>query len=743
MTAKELELKDKLSRLTDEQEKVIDEYCANDMKKLKSISFNAFRGYNIPLSEHDDLYDDAMNVLLESVVSYDGNQAACFNTFLTNNIKNSVADWYRDNYKRAKRRNLLRDKNGNIVRVDKNGNVTNDGKGNPIIIYDTSFDKPINEDDKVSYLSEKIASDFSIENESEIDFEADESVEEFLSSLPTIARRILELKMDGINTALIKQKLNITDSEYSRYMKLIKSNEKLELFSKTVKYKEDMNMNIMPIDVTDSYRMDKYPLGTLIDEKRDKKINTHYILQRPAYQWTKKQKNKFLTRVLNNQPIPEIVICEQIVGDKKKRHLIDGLQRLSYSSLYRAKGCVIEEEGAEFPDIYYTEFVKDENGNLIYDEDGDPKVEKKVFNVIGKTFDQLPEFLQDRFNKFNVNVTTFFNCDDEQIAYHIRNYNNQAPMNNNQYDMTCMNPEFAEMIKNISQKNLFFKDKFGKITNLNDIKGATDRLVAECIMSVNFLDDWKDKTESLFPYIQEHATKNMFDSLSNLFTRLCNVVTKETKELFNTSNTSTWVAVFNEFVKSGLEDGKFAEFLKYFIDNIDGLMFDGKHFSDIYKDRHPKNKCVITQKITYIVNLMKEYLHINEDPVDENDHEEIKSESDEDIVLGFAQSNVDPTVDEEYVGLGEDMVDTSFDRQEISVNSPLYQYCRTALIAIAIYACYKDKDERFDEWIKKYESNNSSFSPDQKVNYTYMKRDFDEFVRNAEDDSKQKVVAVA
>ena len=54
-----------------------------------------------------------------------------------------------------------------------------------------------------------------------------------------------------------------------------------------------------------------------------------------------------------------------------------------------------------------------------------------------------------------------------------------------------------------------------------------------------------------------------------------------------------------------------------------------------------------------------------------------------------------------------------------------------------------DQDLSFEDWIKKYESNNSSFSPDQKVNYTYMKRDFDEFVKNVEENSKQKTVAVA
>ena len=71
------------------------------------------------------------------------------------------------------------------------------------------------------------------------------------------------------------------------------------------------------------------------------------------------------------------------------------MQRLSYASQFRAKGSVIEEEGAEFPHIYYTEYVIDENGEYVLDEDGDPKVEKKVFNVIGKKFDQLPKFLQE------------------------------------------------------------------------------------------------------------------------------------------------------------------------------------------------------------------------------------------------------------------------------------------------------------------------------------------------------------
>ena len=58
----------------------------------------------------------------------------------------------------------------------------------------------------------------------------------------------------------------------------------------------------------------------------------------------------------------------------------------------------------------------DENGNRVLDDDGIPMFEMKICDVIGKFYKDLPEDLRKRFNNFNVNVTKFFNCTDEQIA---------------------------------------------------------------------------------------------------------------------------------------------------------------------------------------------------------------------------------------------------------------------------------------------------------------------------------------
>ena len=310
---KEEILREKLQNLSSEQLEWINEYCVNDMSKLKKISYNAFFRYGIPQYEHDELYDDAMNVLMESVVTFDSSHGANFNTYLTNNIKKSVIDWYRDNYQRGKRKNLLTDKNGKIVKVDKDGNVTDDEKGKPVIISDTSFDAPVRDDSEVD-LKEKIASDFNVELESEFDFDDSDKVEEFLESLPKTQKNILLLLMEDIPPDNIKEKLNISDREYNNAMKSIKMNKGLSLFTKN---KNDGNYNmevkdmadrIIEIGESENYRMDKYSMYALLQDKKNGDMNCNYILQREPFQWSKEEANRYFCRILSNLPIPEIIL---------------------------------------------------------------------------------------------------------------------------------------------------------------------------------------------------------------------------------------------------------------------------------------------------------------------------------------------------------------------------------------------------------------------------------------------------
>lgn len=704
------------------------------MSKLKKISYNAFFRYGIPAHEHDELYDDAMNVLMESVINFDSSQGASFKTYLINNIKKSVIDWYRDNYQRCKRKNLLTDKNGKIVKVDKNGNVTDDDKGKPVIIPDTSFDAPTEEDND---LVEKIASDFNVEDKSEFDFSADEKVDNFIDSLPRIQKNILLMRIENVPADNIKQKLNISDREYSSAMKSIKINKGLSVFSKN---KNDGNYDvevnnmedrIIEISESENYRTDKYSMYSLLQDKKNGDVNCNYILQREPFQWTTEEANRYFCRILSNLPIPEIILCEQKKKGLTISHLIDGLQRLSYAEAFKENRIKIGSAGAERHLIQYRDYVLDDNGNRVLDEDGLPEYEMKIFDVIGKYYKDLPDELKKRFNNFNINVTKFFDCTDEQIADHIRDYNNHASMNKEQGGFLNVSAQTAGYIKNISQKNTFFKN-CGKFTDNNVIKGKLERVVAESIMLMFFRDSWKAKLDTIYKYVDENATEQQFLKLNSHFNRLELALgddNKDLKSLLTPTTMPMWIAVFDKFTTYNIEDSRFIDFLRAYNTELKDKEVDGVSMAD-FKDQQTKKKATITGKIDLLIKLMNEFLHIgtrevNNTELENNNTKESAEENTEESVLSFVQENANPNVTDEDINLYTDMVEDC-----VKIDDPVYKECGTALVALMAYACQNDKDQDFEKWIENYR-NKSEFSPSQKVNYTYMKRSFDNFVANA------------
>ena len=127
---------------------------------------------------------------------------------------------------------------------------------------------------------------------------------------------------------------------------------------------------------------------------------------------------------------------------------------------------------------------------------------------------------------------------------------------------------------------------------------------------------------------------------------------------------------------------------------------------------------------------MNEFLHIDitetsSTEVENNNTEENAEDNTEESVLSFVQENTNPNVTDEDINLYTDMVEDC-----VKIDDPVYKECGMALVALTAYACQNDKDQDFERWIENYR-NKSEFSPSQKVNYTYMKRSFDNFVANA------------
>ena len=717
-------LREKLNNLSSQQLEWINEYCVNDMSKLKKISYNAFFRYGIPAHEHDELYDDAMNVLMESVINFDSSQGASFKTYLINNIKKSVIDWYRDNYQRCKRKNLLTDKNGKIVKVDKNGNVTDDDKGKPVIIPDTSFDAPTEEDND---LVEKIASDFNVEDKSEFDFSADEKVDNFIDSLPKIQKNILLMRMENVPADNIKQKLNISDREYSNAMKSIKINKGLSVFSKN---KNDGNYDvevnnmedrIIEISESENYRTDKYSMYSLLQDKKNGDVNCNYILQREPFQWTTEEANRYFCRILSNLPIPEIILCEQKKKGLTISHLIDGLQRLSYAEAFKENRIKIGSAGAERHLIQYRDYVLDDNGNRVLDEDGLPEYEMKIFDVIGKYYKDLPDELKKRFNNFNINVTKFFDCTDEQIADHIRDYNNHASMNKEQGGFLNVSAQTAGYIKNISQKNTFFKN-CGKFTDNNVIKGKLERVVAESIMLMFFRDSWKAKLDTIYKYVDENATEQQFLKLNSHFNRLELALGEDNKDLkllLTPTTMPMWIAVFDKFTTYNMDDSNFVDFLNAYNTELKDKEIDGVSMAD-FKDQQTKKKATITGKIDLLVKLMNEFLHIDTVETENSNTQDNTEEG----ALSFVQKNVNPNVMEEDIDEYKRYVDDT-----VRISSPLYHKCYNALLALTAYVYEKDMDQEFANWVDDYANNTYEFSNDQVVNYKNIKSDFDNYMK--------------
>lgn len=725
---KEEILRDKLQNLSVEQLGWINEYCDNNMLKLKKISYNAFFRYGIPEHEHDELYDDAMNVLMESVVTFDSSQGANFNTYLTNNIKKSVIDWYRDNYQRGKRRNLLTDKNGRIVKVDKDGNVTEDDKGKPVIISDTSFDAPTEENND---LIEKVASDFNIEDSSEFDFGSDEKVEEFLESLPKIQKNILLLRMENIPLDDIKQKLNISDREYSNAMKSIKMNKDLSLFTKNKNdgnYElevTDMADRIIEISESENYRTDKYSMYSLIQDKKNGDMNCNYILQREPFQWNKEEVNRYFCRILSNLPIPEIILCEQKKKGLTISHLIDGLQRLSYAEAFKENRIKIGSAGAERHLIQYRDYVLDENGNRVLDEDGLPEYEMKVFDVIGKYYKDLPDELKKRFNNFNINVTKFFDCTDEQIADHIRDYNNHASMNKEQSGLLNVSADIAVHIKKISQKNSFFKN-CGKFTDNNSIKGKRERVVVESLMLLFFRESWRANLDSIYKFVNENASEQQFMKLNSQFNRLELALGDNNKKLsevlFTPTTMPMWIAVFDKFTTYNMEDYRFVDFLNAYNTELKDKDINGVSMAD-FKDQQTKKKTTITGKIDLLVQLMNEFLHIEQTTENKEVEDSTTVASEKDFVHSVIEADVTDDDMQDYKDYIEDTV---------RMSSPLYHQAYPALLAMAAYVYSCDKDDEFNKFINGYANNTYEFTTDQNVNYNNMKNAFQEWLKTKE-----------
>lgn len=677
-------------------ENVLDIYYANNAKRLRAIVDKILIKFGgISEKDYHDFYSISNEVFVDVIRRYNGKQP--FDSFLYSCLSNKVKTEItaRNRQKRMIDRNLI------------------------------SIDAPVLDDEKCT-IADTLQSDFDINSvlEEERDAFHDEKVEKYLGSLSRVQRQIVEMKMEGITVSEIKARMKLSNKDYEANMKLIKQNKLISLFNKSNKREEyrkteDINMeeacelnidDVMDMDTTDSYRTDKNPLGSLLEDLAMGYIDRNYISQRQPFQWSEEQINKFYSRILNNQPIPEIIICEKVEGGEKVSYLIDGLQRLTYAEEFKENRIPVKAKGAEFVNIKYKKPVEDEEGNIRFVID--------TFSIAGKYYKDLPKFLQKRFDNFNVTVTRFFNCSSEIIDYHMRNYNNHVAMSKSQYGITNVTNRTSKNIKTISEQHAFFKDNID-CSSGNRKKGTLDEVVAKTIMAMNFMEDWKKDPVEAFKFVDANATDKQFEHLKENLDRLSRIADNSVKKLFNTTNTHIWLAVFDKFTNLGIPDIRFIEFMRAFDERLHSEEGDNDAFiHNVYKSRNTKDKKNVTDKINGLVKRMNDFLNISNESMDID-------------VLAFVKDNINSEVNEEDIELFDVMREDYFD--EINRESSLCEERNNpSMLMLIAYICKEEKDEYMKPWIVDFFKRNNTYIRNQTENYIYMRNDFENFVNKLE-----------
>lgn len=183
-----------------EMMKIVNSYMENDMKKLKKICHRVWYG-KFDRSDYDELYDVAIDCLIETLITYN-NEKARLETFLVGNIMRKTSTWMRDNKYRLKRQNLLKDENGKLILDDE---------GKPQIIMNISLDMNT---DEVKNIKDNLPSRENVEKEIFTE-EYTDKVELYLQKLPRKQERVARLLSQQYTKDEILEILHITASEYN------------------------------------------------------------------------------------------------------------------------------------------------------------------------------------------------------------------------------------------------------------------------------------------------------------------------------------------------------------------------------------------------------------------------------------------------------------------------------------------------------------------------------------------------
>lgn len=447
-------------------------------------------------------------------------------------------------------------------------------------------------------------------------------------------------------------------------------------------------------------RKQTYTLDMYLNKNKEGDISNDADTQRkPAW---KAIVNGLIVTTLTDDYIPPIILAEE---DNTQLHIADGGSRTAALMMFRHGNYKITSS-VEDSIIPYKKKNVDENGNIVWED--------AVFNIKGKTYEQLPNELKKKFNEYQIETVIHEHCDKNKIAKYIKRYNEHSSMNTNQKAFTYID-KFANRIRRIMDSEFFLNCSSYSDNDKN--KGVIERIIVETMMCTNHLDNWKTQAKQAFKYLNENATEEEFEKFTDNLHRLEKIITDDLKDLFNKKDSFIIFTLFDYFTKLNVDDIRFAEFLREFKSNFRGSKKNecGLLFDEIDKDSGTKDKVVIVDKLNMLKNLMIEFLHTNEK---------------ENNVESFIADNLKLSLKEiqeelEFYNESLDLLLENTVRLDSKIRNDNNRFSLLAMIAYS----YKE-DIDLDEWMTEYAKNNNTYFTDQRKNYLHMREDLERFIKN-------------
>jgi len=348
-----------------------------------------------------------------------------------------------------------------------------------------------------------------------------------------------------------------------------------------------------------------YSLDQYLKLMKAETIRTDQECQRLSGQWNHNMVNELIFTVLTDDYIPPIILGEEITNNIVKQWIIDGLQRSSSLSLFKYGGTRITQNIDE-PMVTYQRKVLDENGNVKRDTDNEIMWESVQCDIRNKTYEQLPEELQDRFDQYQIRVVIYQDCDTIDISKLVRKFNNHKPMNSYQKAFTFLE-NFATDVRRMTE-NRFFLDVYSG-SKKDKVNGKFERIAGNMVLLCNYPDKYKKDLKQSFKWLNENATLYDFESINELLTRLTALLENSTeiKALFDSKNVNIFVTTFKVFVESGQKDEDFNNFLKWFVNDGNKTEVDGKIWDDWNLNKSSTDTNVVQGKINYLTALIERY----------------------------------------------------------------------------------------------------------------------------------------